>query len=191
MLKDPRRPTGGFDETAFARVPLAGELDGWTMEATFRLEGHVVLHGPITFTPDADVPFGALSAAALRRLGMAEVLGLIEDLLRQLNTNDNINAVGWIDALTAGRRPGSGGQDIGVYLTWAQRRVEAEGKDPSPIEWMVAQWGGLFSKPSINKYVHVARQKNLLSPALDENGKRQPARLTDEAERLLAMRGEG
>lgn len=180
-----RAVRGPLTEVAFATMDLDGPLAGWKVEAEFTLERGEVVHGPVTFTPTERVPFGSLTAGALRRLSLQPALVEFENLLRQLEAAaPGVGAVGWVDALTAGKRPGRRSQDPSVYLLWARRRVEAEHQDPTrPIKWMVDRWGGEphhYTEQAINKYVYMAREKGFLTPASE------PVDLTPQAKRLLA-----
>src|SRR4051812_37537221 len=71
---------------AVARLPLDGELEGWTVEAEFRLDGGEVVHGPVTFRPNEGhrVVFGNLTTTAYRRLSLHSVLVQLEAGLTRL-----------------------------------------------------------------------------------------------------------
>lgn len=180
-IAPPPRTPGPRESVAYAQVELGGNLEGWTVDAEFLLRDGCVVHGPVTFTPPPAVVFGSLSYSALRRLSLHEVHHAVEDTMRQIEAAvPRGAAAGWVDALTAGRRPGRRGQDPAVYLLWAQRRVEAEQRKPDrPIKWMVEQWGDLYSEGAINKYVYMAREKGFLPP------RGEPVELTEQAKRLL------
>lgn len=183
------RVAGPMTETAFVSMELTGDLDGWRVEATFSLDEGDVVHGPVTFTPGGRAPFGSLTARAMRQLSLHEALAAMEDVLRNIDAQtpgEPKIARPWVDALTAGRRPGSRGHDRSVYLLWAQRRVAAEEAAPKrPIKWMVEQWGDTYDEAAINKKVSQARDKGFLSPA------GQPVSLTPQAKRLLKGAGDG
>lgn len=174
---------GKWEQVAYARMPLDGDLDGWTIDAEFELVDGVVLHRSVNFEPAGPVPFGQLSHTALKRLSLKDLLPEVESLLRQLEVASGLDLSGWTDALSIGKRPGKRGQDPALYLLWAQRRVEAEGKDLPPIKWLAhpdRPWGGLyFTEAAINAYVLRAREKGFLTP------KGEPVALTERAERLI------
>lgn len=143
-----------------------------------------VLVGPVTFKPPAGLELGDLTAAAQKKLGLtADLRQAFEDGMRRLDTLEGVdNAAGWVDALTVGRKPGRGNhQDAHVYITWAERRVEAEREAPErPIKWLVEKYGDRgYSESSINAYVGAARDKGFLSPV------GEPVELTPLTKRLL------
>lgn len=180
-IKSPKEPE------AYVCAELDPPLHGWSIDAAFHLRDGVVVQGPVTFTPPAGLTHGAQLSAAARRLGFYELLEAFEDGIRMIEASVPGGAArGWVDALTAGRKPGRRGQDPAVYLLWAQRRVEAEHHAPkAPIKWMVEQWGDRYSEGAINKYVYMAREKGFL-PAAGE-----PVTLTEQAKRLLKGAGHG
>ena len=183
---NPPKVLPGWERTqGFARMDLDGDLEGWVLDAAFELDDGEVIHGAVTFTPTRRVAYGTLTAKAQRQLNLATVTAHFEDIMRSLENAGVPESDGWVDALTAGRKPGRRGQDPNVYLLWARRRVDAEEAQPnSPIKWMFKQWGDLYSEGAINKYVYMAREKGFLTPA------GAPVALTKQAERLLAKGAE-
>jgi hypothetical protein len=190
LAPDPR-PVGrraaesGWVETAWAEAELTGELAGWTLRAEFELRSGRVVFRSVSYTPpDGTVGLGSLSDSALKRLSLKGLTASIEDELRFIEAAHPGIATGWIDALTAGRRPGVRGADPMTYLEWAKRRVEAERQAPDrPIKWLVDQYGGppyCYSEAAINKYVFKAREKGFLPP------RGEPVELTEQAKRLMA-----
>lgn len=176
---DPRR----FEEVAFVTQELDEPMSGWSVRAEFALDEQTgeIVHRSITFAPVERAPFGSLTQTTLRRMSLLDAFQALEDVLRRLEAVGVAETEGWIDALTAGRRPGRGGQDPNVYLLWARRRVEAEQEAPDrPIKWLVERYGADRTEQAINKLIYTAREKGFLTPA------DQPVDLTPRAKRLVA-----
>jgi hypothetical protein len=139
-------------------VPLDGMVKGATAVVRWDLvDGRIHRNNTIEIVlPDGDDEWDSIpTQRALRYLRIGEVTHEVRQWV------EGVGLPTWLEALNRPqqRRTGRRGTSVGVYLMWAQRRIEAEKQD-RPIKWLAETYNE--TEAAVNAFLQRAKRDDLI-----------------------------